>query len=163
MVFQHTLDGQRQIVVTRTFAIARAGNRVLPCMVSTALVVGPGRNDADALPFQHRERQAAEIEHDMVGVVVLAGAGACLGHAHIADHAGFDGFFCRLGTVQIGIGMGGRPGGQDRAIGGVVERRGRRRRRFNRGGQFDRAHALLGELLRAQFGRQFIPLELRFN
>ena len=131
-------------------------------MMSTALVVGAGRNDADALPFQHREGQAAEIEHDMVGVVVLASAGACLGHAHIADHAGFDGFFCRLGTVQIGIGMGGRPGRQDRAKGGIDEYRGRRRR-FNGGGQFDPAQALLGELLGTQFGRQFLPLELSFN
>ena len=98
VVLHHTLDGEREVVVTRTFTVAWAGDGILTGMVRLAVGVHARRDDAHRLPFQHRKRQAAKVEHDVVGFVVGAG----LVDLHIAYHLGADG---RLGAVQIGCGL----------------------------------------------------------
>ena len=61
--------------------------RVLARVVRPAVRVDAGRDDPDRLPFEHRERHRAEVEHDVVGVVVLAD----FGDAKVAGHGGGDG------------------------------------------------------------------------
>jgi len=112
VVFEHALDGQRQVVVARALAVAWAGDRVLTRMVRLAAGVRAGRNDADRLAFEHRKRHGAKVQHDVVGVVILAH----FGHAQVAGHGGGDGFFSRLGSVEVGVGMGRRPGRDARAV-----------------------------------------------
>ena len=87
VVLHHTLDGEREVVVTRTFAVAWTGDGILTGMVRLAVGVHARRDDAHRLPFQHRKRQAAKVEHDVVGFVVGAG----LVDLHIAHHLGADG------------------------------------------------------------------------
>ena len=107
VVFEHALDGERQVVVARTLAVAGAGNGVLAGVVRFAFGVHTGRDDADRLAFEHRERHAAKVEHDVMGVVVLlAVLFADFGHAQVAGDGGSDGFFGRLGAIQVGVGMG---------------------------------------------------------
>ncbi len=50
-------------------------------MVRAAFGIGARRHHADALAFEHRERHRAEVEHDVVRVVLAAD----LGDAHVAD------------------------------------------------------------------------------
>ncbi len=125
MVLEHALDGQRQVVVTRALAVARAGDRVLACVVRFAIGVHARWHDADRLAFEHRKRHAAKIQHDVVGVVVMACRGAHFGHAHIAGDGGGDGFLMGLGAIEVGVGVRCRPGGDGRAKLGRVETRGR--------------------------------------
>ena len=121
VVFQHAFDGQREVVVARALTIARAGNRVLARMVGAAVFIEAGWQDGNALAFQHRERHAAKVQHDVVGVVVGTGRGTDFGDTHIADHFGGDGFFCGLGTIEVGIRMGCRPRWQGGSEGCRVE------------------------------------------
>ena len=117
LVGEHTLDRQRQVVVAGALAIAWAGDRVLARMMRPSLGVQARRNDADRLPLQERKRHGAEVQHDVVRVVVLPD----LGHANIAGHRGGDEFFCGLGAIQIGVCMRGRPGRHRGAVLGSTE------------------------------------------
>ena len=112
VVFQHPLDGQRQVVVPRALTIARTGNRVLTGMVRPAIGVNAGRDDAHRLALEHRERHLAKVEHDVVGVVLVAN----IGHPHIAGHRGGDAGLRRSGAIQVGVGVRGRPGRQAGAV-----------------------------------------------
>jgi hypothetical protein len=69
----------------------------------SSVCIGAGRKYADRLPFEHRKRRRAEIEHDVVGVVVLAG----FGDANIADNRGSDGARRRLRAIEVGVGARG--------------------------------------------------------
>ena len=116
VVFEHALDGERHVVVPWPLAVARAGNRILACMVRLAVGIQPRRDDADRLAFEHREGQAAEIEHDVVRIVVLLTLlQTHLGDAQVAGHAGGDGFVLCLGAIEVGEGVGSRPRGNGRA------------------------------------------------
>ena len=127
VVFKHPLDGERQVVVARPLAVARAGNGVLASVVRLALGVFTRWQDADRLALQHRERQVAKIEHDVVRVViVLTGLLANFGHAQVARHGGGDGFLSGFGAVEVGVSVGRRPRGNRRAVMDRVETRGRR-------------------------------------
>jgi hypothetical protein len=70
VVFEHALDGQRQVVVARPLSPLR-GLAMLYCRAwcgrPSASV--PGRDDADGLAFQHREGHGAEVQHHVVRVV----------------------------------------------------------------------------------------------
>ncbi len=50
-----------------------------------AASIGPGRDDADALPFEHRKARAAQIENDVADIRI----GIWRGKAVIALHRGF--------------------------------------------------------------------------
>lgn len=80
MVFQQALDRQCQVVVTGAFAVARAGDGILACLMVASVGIRTGCNDANRLAFKHREGHHSEVEHDVVRGVV----GAELGAAHIA-------------------------------------------------------------------------------
>ena len=161
MVFQHALDGQRQVVVTGPLTVARAGDRVLARMVGAPAGVGAGRDDADRLPLQHRKRQAAKVQHDVVGVVVVPD----VGHAHITGHGGGDKLVRGLGAVEVGVGVGGRPGRAGGAVLCRAERRcggaagGCRAVGVGRGQRVGR-HTRLGQRLGTELGRQLIPGQL---
>ena len=103
VVFLDPLHRERQIVVTRPLAIARAGDGVLARMVRLALRIHTRRDDANRLTFQHRERHGAQVKHDVMGFVFRAR----LVHLHIAHHGGRH---RRLGAVQIGVRVCRRPG-----------------------------------------------------
>ncbi len=117
VVFQHALDGQRDIVVAGPLAIARTGERILARMVRAPAGIHAGRHDADGLAFQHRERRGAEVQHDMVRIVVTPDRG----DARIADHGGRDGASGGLGAVEVGIGVRRRPRRHGGAVLGAVE------------------------------------------
>ena len=68
MVVRHALDGQRDVVVTRAFAVARTCDRIETYMVRLAVAVVAGRYDANRLSFQNGKRHGAEIEHDVTNV-----------------------------------------------------------------------------------------------
>ncbi len=65
VVFGHALHRQRDVVVARTLAVARARHRVEPHVVRPAAGVDARRQDAERLAFEHRERRRAEIEDDV--------------------------------------------------------------------------------------------------
>ena len=169
MVLQHALDGQRDVVVAGALAVARAGDRVLAGVVGAALVVHAGRDDADRLAFEHRERHGAEVEHDVVRVVVAAGVLADLGDAHIADHRGGDGLLGGFRAVEVGVRVRGGPGRQRGAVLRAVEcglaigRRGQRHRRGFDVGRSAIRHPRLGQLLGCQLGGQLVPLQLHLG
>src|SRR3546814_10758800 len=58
----YPIHRQRQIVIARAFAVARAGNGILAGMIGASGIVGAGRENSDGLPFQNRQRLAAEIQ-----------------------------------------------------------------------------------------------------
>jgi len=163
VVFQHALDGQRQVVVARPLAIARAGYRVLAGMVRTALGIDARGDHADRLPLEHREREVAEVEHHMMGVVIFAH----LGDAHIAGHGGGDELLGGLGAVEVGVGMGCRPGRQGGAILGAVETlalTGPRRCGAGGWGLFWCGHSPRGgQLFGTEFVGQVVPAQLGFD
>jgi len=146
-------------------------------MVWLALGVQAGRNDADRLAFEHREGQAAEVEHDVVGVVVLlAGLLAHFGHTQVAGDGGGDGFLSGLGAIEVGVGVRRRPGGDGGAELGRVEASGgggADGRSRGSGGCLHRALRLFlgvagiapgsGEFFGAEFSGQFVPFELFFD
>lgn len=119
VVFKHALDGKRQVVVARPLAIAGARNRILAGMVWAPICIRTWRDDANGLTLQHRKGHVAEIQHDVMRVVFPANGG----DAHITHHRGGDGFFCRFGAIEIGIGVGSRPWRQQGAVLGAVEDR----------------------------------------
>ena len=102
VVHGHALHGQRQVVVSGAFTVAWAGHRVLARVVRFAQRIGARRDDANRLPFQHRERHAAEVEHHMVGFALKTR----LGSIEVADHGGSGRVF---GRKQIGVRMRGGP------------------------------------------------------
>ena len=53
-------------------AVARARDRVQAHVVRLALGIEARAEDADALAFEHRKGDRAEIEHDVADVVVRA-------------------------------------------------------------------------------------------
>ncbi len=117
VVFQHALDGERHVVVASALAVARAGHGILPRMMRAALLVGARRDDADGLALQYREWHGAEVQHDVVGVVLLAH----LGDAHVAYHLGNNELLRGLGAVEIGVGMGRGPRRQAGAEAGAAK------------------------------------------
>ena len=161
MVFEHALDRQRNVVIARAFAVTRAGDRVLPRLVGPAVFVAAGRDDTDGLPLQHRERHRAEVEHDVVGVVLAPD----LGHALVADYFSADEGLRACGAVQVGIGMRRRPGRQRRIVALVAEafagdRFHRHQRRRLAVVVRRRGLAVGAELVFAQFVGQLLPAEL---
>ena len=70
MILEHPLYGERDVVVAGPFAIARACDRILPRVVRPAVGIRARRQDADRLAFEHGKRRRAEIEHDVMGVVL---------------------------------------------------------------------------------------------
>ena len=164
MVLEHALDRQRQVVVARPLAVARTGDRVLARVVRATGGIDARRHDADRLAFEHRERRRAEVEHDVVRVVVAAD----LGHAHVAGDRRRDRLLRRLRAVEVGIGVRRRPGRQLRAelrrvedgdAGLLGDRRGGRRRERRLG--FD--GGAFGQLGGRQLVGQHVPAELRFE
>ena len=113
------------------------------------------RLDAGA---QHRERHAAEVEHDVVRLALKARLGA----VEVADHGGGGG---APGREQVGVGMCGRPGRHGGAVLGRAERlcarfdrrvwRGRLQCRVGRGG-----HTLRGQLVGREFRWKLFPGQL---
>ena len=79
------LHRQRKIVGVGFFAIARTRYRIKPHQMRLAVGAGAGRDDADALAFQHRERLVAEIQNDVTHVVV----GVVVGEPEIAGDGRF--------------------------------------------------------------------------
>src|SRR5207247_4998726 len=61
----YALHRERNVVVARALALARARDRVEPNVVRLAIRVGAGGYDADRLTFEHRKRGAAEVEDDV--------------------------------------------------------------------------------------------------
>ncbi len=118
VILQYALHGQRDVVVARPLAVAGARDRILPRMMRPAARIDAGRNDPDRLPFEHRKRHRAEIEHDVMGVVVLA----CVGHPNIADDGGGDRSRRGLRTIEVGVRTGGRPGRDHGRIGADFKR-----------------------------------------
>ena len=103
VILDHALHRQRQIVVAGPLAVARAGNRILARHMGLAIGIRPGRNNANRLAFQHRERHGTEVQHDVVCLVVKA----CFRAVEIAHHGGRN---RALGPMQIGVRVGRRPG-----------------------------------------------------
>ena len=96
------LHRDREVVVPRALAVTRARDRVEPHVVGPAARVGAGRQDADRLPFEHRERRALEVEHDVTNVAL----GVLVGEPVVADHGRDRRFFC---GVEAHVGVRGRP------------------------------------------------------
>ena len=119
VILQHPLHGERDVVVAGPLAVAGAGDRILARVMRPALGVDARRNDADRLAFEHRKRHGAEIEHDVMGVVVLAD----FGHPDIADDGRRDRARRRFRPIEIGVRAGGRPGRDDGGVGADLERR----------------------------------------
>ena len=119
VILQHPLHGERDVVVAGPLAIARAGDRILPRMMRSSVRVFAGRDDADRLPFEHRKRHRAEIEHDVMRIVVLAG----FRHPNIADDRGHDRSRRGFRAIEIGVGTGGGPRRDHGCIGADLERR----------------------------------------
>ena len=161
MVFQHPLDRQRRVVVTRPLAVAGAGHGVLAGSVNAAGGVRSRRQHADRLALEQGEWQAAEVQHDVVRVVIVPDRR----DARIAgDHRG-DGLLGRFRPVQVAVGVGCRPrrqGGAERggAEAGRRSRRNARLRRAHRRGRNIEKRARLGHRLAQQLGGQFVPAEL---
>ena len=108
VVFGHALHCERNIVVTRTLAIARAGNGVLACMMGLTRRIHAWRHNGHGLTLQHRKGHAAKINHDVMGFV---GRTRFI-DLEVAHHSGLRG---RFRAIQIGVGMGGRPRRQSRS------------------------------------------------
>ena len=72
VVLGDALHRERQVVVARALAFARARDRVQAHVVRLAARVDARRQDADRLALQHRERGAAEVEHDVPDVAAGA-------------------------------------------------------------------------------------------
>ena len=119
-------------------------------MVGTPTGLGTGRNNANGLAFQHRERQISKVQHDVVRVVLMPH----IGHAHIATHRGRDGFFSRFGAVKLGVRVGCRPRGQGRTKPGAVEASlASAERRGIGSGEFGMGHLLRANTRFFQLGR----------
>jgi hypothetical protein len=165
VILQHPLHGQRHVVVAGPLAIARACDRILPWMMRSSVCVDAGREYADRLALKHRKRHRAEIEYDVMGVVVFA----CFGDPNIADHGGGDRSRRRLRSIEVGVRTRGRPRRDHGCIGFDFERRflarsierGLRGSRRGKGRLVRRVRA--SKFVKAQFRRQSIPAELRLN
>ena len=68
VIRRDALDGKRDVVIARTFAFARARDRIQPDEMRAPLCIRSGWNDADRLPFQYREGRRAEIQNDMADI-----------------------------------------------------------------------------------------------
>ena len=55
VILQHPLHGERDVVVARPFAVARARDRILPRVMRSPVCTDAGREYTDRLPFEHRE------------------------------------------------------------------------------------------------------------
>ena len=138
-------DGERDIVVSGTLALARARDRIQADMVRSPLRVGSRRHDADRLPFQDRERGRAEVQHDVPDVAGCSRRGEC----EVAGYRGHRGVRQR---VQVHVRVRGRPRRRDGApLAGAGFRRD--------------ARDVLGDLLRGalpqvDLRRQRVPAEL---
>ena len=132
-------------------------------MVGLALRIRTGRDDANRLPFQQRERHAAHVQHDVMGFVFSTG----LVDLHIAHHRGRH---WRLGAMQIGVRVRRRPGGHGGAPTARLEARSLTRRSRNRSGRraggCGRCHGFIGgsacgvQGVFRQRRRQLIPQQL---
>ena len=164
VILQHPLHGERHVVVAGPLAVARACDRILARVMRSSVRIDAGRDDADRLPFEHRKRHRAEIEHDVMGVVVLAR----FGHPDIADDRGGDRSRRRLRAVEVGVRTGGRPRRDHGGIGADLERRFLAcsvRRGLRGRGDRERfsGRVRAAKFFRAQFRRQGVPAELRFG
>ena len=102
MILGDALHGERQVVVARPLAIARARDRIETHVMRPAVGIGSRRNDADGLAFEHRKCRAAEIEHEVADV-----ARSIVGRQ---SKVASDGADRRLGQrIEIDVGMRGRP------------------------------------------------------
>ncbi len=163
VVLEHPLHRERDVVVAGPLAVARARDGILPGTMRAPRGVQPRRDDPDRLALEHGKRHGAEIEHDMVGIVVPAD----LRHPHIADDGRRDEFLRRARPVEIGVGVrggprrndGGEVGGGECAL--AFRLRGRRRRGFR--GKVKRGDAGGGKVLGRQLRRQRVPAELRLD
>ena len=163
MILQHPLHGERYVVVAGPLAVARACDRILARMMRPPVRIDAGRGDSDRLAFEHRKGHRAEIEHDVVGVVVPAD----FRHPDIAGDGGRDRARRRLRPIEIGVRTGGGPGRDDGGIGVDVERGLVARTGQLRSGRHGK-RALLGavraaQFVGAEFRRQSIPAELRLG
>ncbi len=119
MILQHPLHGERHVVVAGPLAVAGARDRILPRVVRSSVGIDAGRDDADRLAFQNRKGHRAEIEHDVMRIVVLA----CFRHPHIADNRRGHRSRRRLRAIEIGVRARGRPGRDQCGVGADLERR----------------------------------------
>jgi len=102
VVLGDALHGERDVVVARALALARARDRVEARMVRSPLRVGAGRQDADRLALEHRERGLPEVEHDVADVGRRAFAGEPVVAADRRDGR-------PRGRVEVHVGVRGRP------------------------------------------------------
>lgn len=99
----HPLDRQRNVVVFRPLAIARACHGIKTDVVRPALGVGARWQDADGLPLQNRKGLLAEIENNMMDVAFRVG----IGDAVVARDPGHRRIFA---AIDARIGMRGGKG-----------------------------------------------------
>src|SRR5690606_35548734 len=76
--------GEREVVVTRLLAIARARDRIEPHVVRLAVGIHARRHHPDRLSLEHGKRLVAEIENDVADVR----ARALARQAEVAGHGG---------------------------------------------------------------------------
>src|SRR5690606_32320863 len=102
VIRRYPLDGQRQIVITRTLAITRTGDGILPGMIRLAVVIEPWRENRNRLTFQDRKRLIAEIQDDMANIAFRIGGR----YPVVADDRRRNGILVR---IQVDIRMRGGP------------------------------------------------------
>ncbi len=129
VILGDALHGERQVVVARPLALARARDRIQAHVMRPARCVDARRQDADRLALEHGKRGAAEIEDDVPDV----GARAVGGETEVAGDRRDRGLF---DAVEIDVRMRGRPRRQD--VAALARRRDRSdprdvRRRFGHG------------------------------
>ncbi len=163
MILQHPLHGERYVVVAGPLAVARACDRILARMMRPPVRIDAGGRDSDRLAFEHRKGHRAEIEHDVVGVVV---AGPTSVTRTLPATVAVTERVARLRPIEIGVRTGGGPGRDDGGVGadverGFVARTGRLR--SGRHGKRALGTVRTAQFVGAEFRRQSIPAELRLG
>src|SRR5579863_4396944 len=79
------LDGERDRIGVGLFAVARTGDRVETQPMRLAVLIGARRGYANALAFQNRERRLAEVQDDVLDVIVRGRIGEAVRPDHCRD------------------------------------------------------------------------------
>ena len=118
VVHRHAFHGDRQIVIPRSLAIARAGNRILAHVMCAAAGIDARREDSDRLALEDGKRRAAKIQNDVVGVAV----GSNIGHSEIADDRRQNRALVRKQVDMWACRRCGWPGGTENRVAGCDDR-----------------------------------------
>ncbi len=102
VVFGDALHRQRQVVVVRPLAVARARDRIEPYVMRLAARIQARWDHAHRLAFEHRKRLVAEVEHDVADVARCA----VTGQPQVPADRGDD-RVCN--AVQVDVRMRSRP------------------------------------------------------